>query len=369
MVDVVFNHGGWDGAPSSVDYGDFDPLNEQSMYHPYCAIDYSNQTSVEVCWGGSTNVPLPDFRTEASNVASTLYSWASNFVSTYNRLLLVDGLRLDSASHVNMGFWSGLESAVGVYCVGEVYDDRPSYVCPYQENLDAVLNYPTYYNITDAFASTSGDMYGLANNINTMKSTCKDTTLLGSFSENHDVPRFAQQNGDINAAKNVLTYTILADGIPIIYEGQEQHYNSEGGSGVPYNREALWLSGYNTQATLYTTVAQLNQIRNHAIYIDSEYLTYQNWPIYTDTTTVAMRKGADGKAMITVVSNKGSNGASYTQNIPNTGLPANTETTEILSCASLTTGSDGSLTVPMAQGLPRVYYITSALSQSGICGH
>ena len=226
-----------------------------------------------------------------------------------------------------------------------------------------------YYNITDAFGSTSGDMYGLANNINTMKSTCKDTTLLGSFSENHDVPRFAQTNGDINAAMNVVAYTILADGVPIIYEGQEQHYTNEGGSGVPWDREAVWLSGYNTEATLYGTISQLNQVRNHALYVDSEYLTYQNWPIYTDTTTVAMRKGADGMAMITVLSNKGSDGASYTQNIPDTGLAANAGVTEILSCATLTAGSDGSLNVPMAQGLPRVYYLTSALSGSGVCGH
>ncbi|KAI9657628.1 MAG: hypothetical protein M1821_002804 [Bathelium mastoideum] len=365
MVDVVFNHGGWYGAPNTVDYSDFSPLDTQSMFHPYCAIDYNNQTSIEVCWEGDTTVPLPDFATEDSNVASTLYNWASNFVSTYN----IDGLRLDSANHVNMGFWPELDSAAGVYCVGEVLDDRPNYVCPYQEALDGVLNYPTYYNITDAFGSTSGDMQGLANNINTMKSTCKDTTLLGSFSENQDMPRFAQQNGDINAAMNVVAYTILADGIPIIYEGQEQHYNSEGGSGVPFNREAVWLSGYNTDVPLYNTVAQLNQVRNHALSVDGEYLTYQNWPIYTDTTTVAMRKGADGQAMITVLSNKGSDGASYTQNIPNTGLAGGAGVTEILSCDTLTANSDGSLNVPMAQGLPRVYYLTSTLSQSGICGH
>jgi alpha-amylase len=56
---------------------------------------------------------------------------------------------------------------------------------------------------------------------------------MGSFSENHDQPRFASYTSDISVrpsarriyrkektnvpklAKNVLAYTILADGIPI----------------------------------------------------------------------------------------------------------------------------------------------------------
>lgn len=35
-------------------------------------------------------------------------------------------------------------------------------------------------------------MTDLYNMINTVKSTCKDSTLLGNFLENHDNPRFAQ---------------------------------------------------------------------------------------------------------------------------------------------------------------------------------
>ena len=80
----MFNHCGWNGAPNTVDYSDFSPLNEESMYHSYCSIDYNNQTSVETCWEGDQKVPLPDFATENSNVASMLYSWASNLVSEYN---------------------------------------------------------------------------------------------------------------------------------------------------------------------------------------------------------------------------------------------------------------------------------------------
>ena len=78
------NDCGWNGAPSTVDYSDFSPLNQESQYHPYCPTDYSNQTSVEICWEADTIVPLVDFKTEDSSVASILYGWASNLVSTYN---------------------------------------------------------------------------------------------------------------------------------------------------------------------------------------------------------------------------------------------------------------------------------------------
>ena len=159
---------------------------------------------------------------------------------------------------------------------------------------------------------------------------------------------------------------MLADGIPIIYEGQEQHYSalgSDNGGNDPYNREALWLSGYNTKAPLYKLVKTLNRLRKQAVQDDSGYLAYQNFPIYTDTTTIAVRKGK----MVSVLSNKGASGDAYTQSIP-AGYSAGKKLTEILTCASLTANSKGNIVVPMAKGLPRVYYPTSGLSGSGICG-
>lgn len=76
----------------------------------------------------------------------------------------------------------------------------------------------------------------------------------------------------MSLAKNVATFTIMSDGIPIIYAGQEQHYN---GGSDPYNREATWLSGYNTDSELYKVIAQANAIRNKAIYQAEDYITYK----------------------------------------------------------------------------------------------
>ena len=220
-----------------------------------------------------------------------------------------------------------------------------------------------YQPLVSAFSSTSGSTTDLADAINTVKGDCKDTSLLGTFSENQDQPRFASLTSDMSQAKNVVTFTMLADGIPIIYEGQEQHYNALGGSTDPYNREAVWLSGYNTSATLYELITTLNQARKNAISDDSTYLTYMNYPIHTDTTTIAMRKGK----VVTVLSNKGANGASYTQSI-SSGYASGTQVTELLTCNTLTADSSGNIVVPMANGLPRVYYPSASLSGSGLCG-
>lgn len=204
----------------------------------------------------------------------------------------------------------------------------------------------------------------LSNAIKSVKSSCKDPTVLGSFSENHDNPRFAYVNDDFASASNIISFTMLADGIPIIYQGQEQHYaayGSNNGGNDPYNREALWFSNYDTSAQLYQLIATLNKIRKNAIRDDSSYLTSNNNPIYSDTTTITMKKGK----MFTVLSNKGSTGANYTQAY-SAGYPSGTKVTELLTCSTLTADSSGKITVPMGAGQPRIYYPSANLG--ALCG-
>lgn len=199
-----------------------------------------------------------------------------------------------------------------------------------------------------------------------MKSECSDTTLLGSFMENHDNPRFPSLTSDISLAKNAIAFTMLADGIPIIYEGQEQHLN---GGGVPNNREAIWLSGYSTSAVLYTHIKALNQIRSQAIKQNSAYVTTQAAVTYSDSSTIVTRKGSTGSQIVGVFSNKGANGNSYTLTLPSsdTSFTSNEQVVEVLSCTAYTTDSSGNLAVAMSGGLPRVFYSRSSLNGSGIC--
>ena len=199
-----------------------------------------------------------------------------------------------------------------------------------------------------------------------MLSDCSDTTLLGSFLENHDNPRFPYYTSDYSLAKNAIAFTMLADGVPIIYEGQEQHYD---GGGVPLNREAVWLSGYDATAELYIHIASLNQIRNEAVHLDDGYVTYHAAATYSDDSTIVMRKGNAGYQIVGVFSNLGADGNSYTLTLSSdeTGFTDSQEVIEALSCTAYTTDSSGNLDVAMADGLPRVFYPAAKLDGSGIC--
>lgn len=165
-------------------------------------------------------------------------------------------------------------------------------------------------------------------------------------------------------AKNAAAFTIMADGIPIIYAGQEQHYS---GGNDPANREAVWLSGYNTDSELYKLIAKANAIRSHAITESDRYITYKNNPIYQDANTLAMRKGDNGTQTITILSNLGASGSSYTLSLGNTGYEAGATLTEIITCTSITVDSGGNVPVPMASGEPRIVYPSPSIKGSTIC--
>ena len=63
----------------------------KSQYHPYCPIDFSNDTSVQHCWLGDTVVPLADLMTEDPAVQSGYNNWIQELVQNYS----IAGLRID----------------------------------------------------------------------------------------------------------------------------------------------------------------------------------------------------------------------------------------------------------------------------------
>ena len=362
MVDVVVNHFGWAGAGTSVDYTHLNPFNEEKYFHSYCEVSSTtNMTNIDDCWLGDSIVSLPDLRTEDPNVASMYSSWISSLVSNYT----VDGLRIDSVLNVEPSFFPKWLSAAGVFATGEVDDGAVGLTCPFQNSVESILNYPIYFPLIRAFASANGSISDLVAEMEEVKTTCKDSTLLGSFSENHDQPRFPSLTSDMSLAKNVITYSMLADGIPIIYQGQEQHY---AGGDSPSNREALWPTGYNTQTPLYQHITILNSIRSHAISVSANYSTYQNYAAYSDVNSLAMRKGYSGSQVVAVLSNLGEGGLSYTLNLTGTQYMLGESVTELLTCTSLVVDNNGDVQLPMASGLPKVLYPSSLLAGSGLCG-
>lgn len=201
-----------------------------------------------------------------------------------------------------------------------------------------------------------------------MKSSCSDPTLLGSFLENHDLARFPSLTPDLALQKNAIAFTLLMDGIPIVYAGQEHRY---AGASAVAAREATWLSGYDTAADLYGFIAALNALRARAVAADEKWTTWNavaSQPAGQDS--IVLRKGNAGKQVVAVFTNagEGAGGATLVLGAETTGFEPGMEVVDVLSCGKATVDGGGGLAVEMEGGLPRVFYPAAGLKGSGLCG-
>ncbi|KAL3426885.1 alpha-amylase [Phlyctema vagabunda] len=364
MVDVVINDmatpiNGPMTTKTIIDYSQFVPFNDAKYFHPYCNItNYENTTNAQECWLGADIVALPDLDTESDEVADLTHTWIKELIANYS----IDGLRIDAAKHVPDAFLASFVQNAEVFTFGEIYSGVLDDVCRYQEFMDGLPNYLTYFPLIQAF--TAGNMKGLAKMVGDVASDCQDIFYMGSFAENHDLPRFASLNNDLALAKNAIAFTILADGIPTMYQGQEQHAT---GNYSPNNRAPLWGYGYDAEAPLYNITATFNKIRSHAISIDSRYTTNTTQELYLDDSTYATRKGPEGNQVVAVYSNQGTAGGEYELVIPG-AFAVGTEVTELVNCTTATANEAGNITALMAGGQPRVFYPTFNLNGSGLCG-
>lgn len=189
------------------------------------------------------------------------------------------------------------------------------------------------------------------------------TSQLGNFLENHDHKRFGNLNGDMALAKNAIAFTMLMDGIPTIYQGQEQHFS---GGSDPDNRQGLWTSGYSTKAELYTWFALLNRIRALAIAKDQAYVPFQAAPIWSDDHAVAMKKAQ----VVSVFTNIGVGPARFNVSLPanGTGYSAGQEIVDLAApgCSRYRTSSNGGLAFEMGSA-PKVLYPAAMLSRGDLC--
>ena len=317
--------------------------------------DYTNQTQVETCWLGDENVALPDINTEDASVVSTFNNWVKSLVSEYD----FDAIRIDTVKHVRQNFWPDFVSSAGVHAVGEVLDGDPAYIAAYQNNsMNSLFNYPLFYAIDTAFNSTSASMSQVVSALSNNRIQFKDTTLLGNFISNHDNPRFESHVSDIALRKNALAMIYGVEGIPYIYYGQEQGYT---GGADPANREALWLSGYDTQKDMYTYITTMNAIRSAAMNASSTYNNNQATIIGQDDHNLVIRKDP----VITIVTNRGSKASTAGMAITNTGH-SSTELLDAVSCMTYTTDSSGAFTASVKNGLPAVFIPSS--QKGNLCG-
>lgn len=215
LVDVVVNNmaqafnNTW---PPPIDYSKMMPFNSPDDYHPYCNVtNWGDPTDYQNCWLYPLGVALADLKTESPVVVDGLGTWVSALVANYS----IDGIRIDAAKHVNDAFLPPFVHAAGVFALGEVLSGGIDNLCRYQTLglLEGMPNYLDYYPLIDAF--NGGSMMNIAGNRTAVQAGCNNTLALGTFAENHDVPRFASYNQDMAIAKNAMTFVLLNDGIPL----------------------------------------------------------------------------------------------------------------------------------------------------------
>ncbi|RAK99978.1 alpha-amylase [Aspergillus ibericus CBS 121593] len=361
LLDVVINNVAYmtDGEDPAthIDYTVFPQFNGSDYFHPYCLItNWNNYTEAQWCQTGDNYTALPDLYTEHTAVQDILMTWSQSVISNYS----VDGLRIDAAKSLTPSFLPTYVDTVGGWMTGEVMESNATIVCNYQkEYLPSLPNYPLYYSMITAFLNGEPDT--LVEEINTINSLCTDVPAMVNFIEDQDIDRWAYMNDDIMLAKNALTFMMLFDGIPLVYQGLEQF--------IAYsNRAALWLTDYDTNTTLYKHIASLNAIRKQAIKLDSSYINSQTYPIYQGGSELAFWKGNVGRQVIMLLSTQGTNGSAYNLTLPKT-YGAGIVVTEVLNCVNYTTNTYSELIVPMDKGEPRVFFPASMLPGSGLCGY
>ncbi|KAJ5357180.1 CAZyme family GH13 [Penicillium brevicompactum] len=365
MLDTVVNNmasiTNGSSPATHIDYSKLTPFNNADYYHDYCKItDWDNMTNAQICQTGDNIVALPDLYTEHKEVQDALIKWAKKSIDTYS----IDGLRIDAAKHVNAEFLPAFSKGLdNIFMTGEVLVGSIDTIADYQRNyIGSMPNYPVYYGIRDALLLGNTSQLALA--VENSRISLPDVNAMTIFSENHDQPRVAGQVKDISIAKNVLVFTMLFDGIPLIYQGQEQHLD---GNGTPKQREAIWLTKYNTDAVLYKLTATLNKIRKHAYILSRDYLELPTHTIYQDSSVLAFTKGVEGRQVVMVLSSQPSTSTYYTIRLPYS-YNAGVELLDVLNCKNYTVDNNGLLEVDMDKGEPRVFFPTEYMDGSGLCG-
>ncbi|KAG8983820.1 hypothetical protein FRB90_005717 [Tulasnella sp. 427] len=337
MVDVVVNNVA--STTISPDYSQY-LFKDPSYYHPYCQVDYNNQTSAQLCWLGDNKVTLPDVNTENPTVISTYNQWVSQFVQDF----AIDGLRIDAAKHVRADFWGPFCDAAGVFCIGEVFGDDIDLAASYQgpTTLDSILNFPQYSALKDAFAIPGpGNMSSLVDQFSLARKKFTDVGVLGNFLENQDLPRWTSFSVDIQSMFNAMAFSFMTDGIPILYYGQEQRFS---GAGDPLNREPLWTSQY-SQGDAYKFITLLNEVRNYLN--GTGDWTHQPAQIISHTDeTLFLAKGY----VITVLTNIGSPPKNTSASMIGTGFSASQVMIDIITCQQVIVGSQGSIYIDYTKG-------------------
>lgn len=225
--------------------------------------------------------------------------WITWYAETYK----IDAFRLDTAAFMSFDFLSKLQAAAKIPIIGEVTATNLTFHATFQANpppsgqavLDGVLNFPTYFTAQAAFCHTwfpfsQGNLQFLGDRMmeQVESQVYKRVDSLGNFADNHDVERATKScNGDKSKATNFVVWSMLTQGVPIVYYGTEEYFT--------WQRESFWTYGYNTSTYMFKVLKTLNHLRKDKALA----LSHMQVKIgQHDTSKLVFTRGGDHKVWI-----------------------------------------------------------------------
>jgi glycosidase len=269
-------------------------LNDIRHYHLRGDTTFVGEDSLFGDFGG-----LDDLMTEDPVVVQGMIDIFKFWISEYR----VDGFRIDTIKHAQPALWRAFlpamqehakkEGIANFYMFGEAYDYDSAALARFtrEDGFQAVLDFPFQGAVSEFviqgkparvfekwFAADQVYAYGT-----------RTAAILPTFLSNHDMGRFAgalskahPQMSDTEKLQRLkLAHAIMmsARGVPVIYSGDEQGFNSDGNDRQA--RETLFASqvtswndndligtvrtnavdNYDTSHPLYVAIAELARIR------------------------------------------------------------------------------------------------------------
>eukprot|EP00768_Dysnectes_brevis_P005041 gnl/Dysnectes_brevis/3638_a4640_886.p1 GENE.gnl/Dysnectes_brevis/3638_a4640_886~~gnl/Dysnectes_brevis/3638_a4640_886.p1 ORF type:complete len:482 (-),score=68.48 gnl/Dysnectes_brevis/3638_a4640_886:53-1303(-) len=344
MLDIVGNHmGNCNGG--LFDYSCLVDFNQDDHFHSYCEIQ-------DDAWGGGDQWEvencrlsgLPDLDQDNQYVHDRLLDWVEWISQEFD----FDALRIDTIPEVAKPFWAEFVDRAGIWAIGENFNGDSAYVGPYQEVVPSLINYPLYYTLTDVFASGKS-MWNIHSRIDDENRNFKNSSVLANFVSNHDNERFLYKaNGDTQRLKSALTYIMMAEGLPVVYYGDEQCY--DGGSD-PYCREPLWWSNYQQSGNVYQTLRALAHGRRSDL---ESWTTAPQMEIWVEDNLYVFSRGEQALVLLT---NTGDNSGTQHWSIDGVPFQKGTYLCNIFypdtDCASV--GNNGEFEVWLLNGESKVF--------------
>ena len=294
---------------------------------------------------------LDDLRTETTYVRTNMANIYEYWVGQGD----FDGFRIDTAKHVDHGFWQywcpqlhlfgASISKSNFFMFGETEDGSDAKVGSYtgtkaggSYEMDSMVDYPLYFTVNSVFANATGNTKQIEDHYNAIAANYDSNAWyrLVTFLDNHDHPRFlssANANNNTNRLNVALEFLYTARGVPCLYYGTEQAFN---GNTPPDNREDMFDGqfeqgpslgdNFNETHPLFQLIAKLNNFRR--LYPSLRTGVHNNlWNNPNGPGLFAYSRGLSNEEVFVVFNTAGSN---QTLTNRSTSYPAGTVLVNLL---------------------------------------